>query len=222
MFCTEHGKLIGFQALKFSESERTVFELIRTRFPVAPPLVVYDNACNVARFCLIRDLAFFLRVRFILDKLHESNHRKCSPSFSPQINSSVIRKINTSKCEQENALYADKKSQFYFFAQDMYLFHLRLIVCLRHLSLDAAVVTTKKRRDIKDGKAVAQRQRDVEQYRRAFSLYDADSSGMEESDNDDATDNDEAELDEHHPYYSSKDEGYDTPSCYDDDHEDQM
>jgi hypothetical protein len=138
VFCTEHGKLIGFQAMKFSESERTVFELVRTRFATAPPLIIYDNACNAARFCRVRDLPFFLQTRFIIDKLHVSNHRKCSPGFSPYVNCSAVRNINTSVCEQQNALYADKKKQFYFFAQDMYLFHLRLAVCLRHLKLEAA------------------------------------------------------------------------------------
>lgn len=102
-----------------------------TRFPAAPSIVFYDFACGAARFALSRELNYFKRTRFVIDKLHWSNHIRCSPSFSPYANEFLTRGVNTSICEQQNALYKPMKKQLYFFAQEMYLFHLRLAVLLR-------------------------------------------------------------------------------------------
>lgn len=40
-YCVEHGKLIGYHAMKYSESTRTVHDLLFSRFPEAPAILVY-------------------------------------------------------------------------------------------------------------------------------------------------------------------------------------
>ena len=39
-YCTEHGKLLGFHAMKYAESCRTVHNLLFSRFEHAPAFVV--------------------------------------------------------------------------------------------------------------------------------------------------------------------------------------
>ena len=40
-YCVEHGQLLGYHALKYAESTRTVHDLLFSRFPEAPAILVY-------------------------------------------------------------------------------------------------------------------------------------------------------------------------------------
>lgn len=44
VFCGVHGVCIGYSVMLESESPRTAFEILRTRFQPAPKFVIYDNA----------------------------------------------------------------------------------------------------------------------------------------------------------------------------------
>jgi hypothetical protein len=52
------------------ESARSVFEVLYTRFPTAPSVVIYDNACNLAIYSHIRECDFFGDTTFAIDRLH--------------------------------------------------------------------------------------------------------------------------------------------------------
>lgn len=41
---------------------------------LAPSLVVYDNACSLHTYCLLRDPHRFKYTRFLVDRFHWSNH----------------------------------------------------------------------------------------------------------------------------------------------------
>lgn len=64
-----------------AESARSVFELLYTRWPTAPEVVVYDNACNLSIYCDLREPYLFRNTTFVIDKLHKWNHKQCSPAF---------------------------------------------------------------------------------------------------------------------------------------------
>ncbi len=53
VFCP-HGICYGFQAMKQHESPAVPFSIFKTRFPVAPRVIIYDNACHLHQYCLNR------------------------------------------------------------------------------------------------------------------------------------------------------------------------
>ena len=69
-FCLDCQNLVGFNAMHEFESPRSVFEVLYTRFPVAPEVVIYDNACNLANYSHIRESYFFQDTKFVIDRLH--------------------------------------------------------------------------------------------------------------------------------------------------------
>ena len=44
VFCNEHGLLLGYHVLKYSEGERTVHNLFYSRWKECVPIIFYDNA----------------------------------------------------------------------------------------------------------------------------------------------------------------------------------
>jgi hypothetical protein len=92
--------LIGFHAMKYSESDRTVHNLIYSRFPVAPGIIIYDNCCNLHLFALAREPLYYKDTLFDLDRLHENSHGCCSPAYSPDEHIQ-LRNANTQIAEQK-------------------------------------------------------------------------------------------------------------------------
>ena len=125
VFCTHHSRLLGFFSMVHSESPRTVFEFLFLRFPVAPTMVVYDNACNAHTFCLKREPNFFLHCRFMVDFLHIRGHTACSATYSPYCHRPLLaslRVTNTERAEQFNSELEGKVSQLYYFGHCMFFF----------------------------------------------------------------------------------------------------
>ena len=143
VFCIEHRRLIGFHAMKYSESERTVHDLLFSRFPEAPELVVYDNACNTHLFSLFREPEFFKDTVFAIDRLHENSHGTCSPAYCPD-NILGLRGKNTQIAEQKNAPYISKRAQLFAMGHFMFLFHLRYYTWCR--AQQRAVSTAKRQK----------------------------------------------------------------------------
>ncbi|XP_046863019.1 uncharacterized protein LOC124456695 [Xenia sp. Carnegie-2017] len=54
IFCIlcPHGVRYGFEIMRDHESRNIPFTILRTRFPDAPELVIYDNACRLHEYCL--------------------------------------------------------------------------------------------------------------------------------------------------------------------------
>jgi hypothetical protein len=124
VFCKEHGKLIGFHAMKYSESERTVHNLLFSRFPEAPEIIIYDNCCNLHGYVLSRQAAYYKDTLFVIDRLHENSHGSYSPAYSSD-KYIELRHTNTQIAEQKNSLYVQKRAQLYAMGHFMFLFHLR-------------------------------------------------------------------------------------------------
>lgn len=73
--------MVGFNAMHEGESARSVFEVLYTRWKVAPEVVVYDNACNLAIYAHMREAWFYRDTTFVVDRLHQFAHHQCSPAF---------------------------------------------------------------------------------------------------------------------------------------------
>ena len=52
-----------------------ISELNPTKLVIAAPkLIIYDNCCNLMRYCLRRAPLFFSETQFLIDRLHWFNH----------------------------------------------------------------------------------------------------------------------------------------------------
>ncbi|KAG2009480.1 hypothetical protein CC2G_012413 [Coprinopsis cinerea AmutBmut pab1-1] len=78
-WCT-HGICYGFHCIAQSEGRDDVFSAMVTRWPVAPKRVVYDFACSLGPYCMLREPRFFQDTLFTIDHFHSSGHTKCSPA----------------------------------------------------------------------------------------------------------------------------------------------
>ncbi|KAF5331969.1 hypothetical protein D9611_008841 [Ephemerocybe angulata] len=105
VWCT-HSVCYGFHCIPSSEGRNDVFSALVTRWPTAPKMVIYDFACALGPYCLIREPEFFKNTLFVIDKFHTAGHTKCSPAaFLDQYSDTDIRlsSINSSAGESGNS-----------------------------------------------------------------------------------------------------------------------
>jgi len=69
VYCT-HGICFGYQVMESQESPNVPFTILKTRFPKAPKIVIYDNACSLHAYCLNRDPLYFKDTMFMVDRFH--------------------------------------------------------------------------------------------------------------------------------------------------------
>jgi hypothetical protein len=78
-WCT-HSVCYGFHCIPKCEGRDDVFSAMITRWPVAPKRVIYDFACALGPYCLLREPTFFKDTFFAIDHFHATGHSKCSPA----------------------------------------------------------------------------------------------------------------------------------------------
>ena len=127
--CLDCDSVLGFHVMPKHESPRTVFEILFTRWRIAPSLVVYDNACNLQRFALFREHEFFKNTHFVLDKLHFYAHARCSSVYNPY-KFRELDALNTQVCEQLNSRLKVLRAQLSRFSLYQWLFHIRMFFLL--------------------------------------------------------------------------------------------
>lgn len=107
-----HRTCIGFHLMEKFEGPSSVFEVLFTRFASCPGYIIYDNACNLMRYCLKREPLFFAKARFLIDRLHYKCHRTCHSGFNmnsyppetPVLGGRMaLRDVNSQVCEQTNS-----------------------------------------------------------------------------------------------------------------------
>ena len=76
LWCT-HSICLGFHSIPIAEGRNDVFSAIYTRFPNAPEVIIYDFACQLASYCLVREARYFQNTRFLIDEMHAHDHTKC-------------------------------------------------------------------------------------------------------------------------------------------------
>ena len=111
------------------ESSRHPFQQIfRSRFTVAPKLIIYDNACKLHQYCLNREPCFFDHTQFAVDRFHWHGHIGYLAIYSldKYSSSAEMRVINSQVNEQANAwlqhikrnMSADNFSSVTFFGSE--------------------------------------------------------------------------------------------------------
>jgi hypothetical protein len=77
MHCMKCKSCIGFHMMPASESPRTLFEVVYTRWRRPPRLIVYDNNCHAHAYFLNREPQFVKDTTFLIDKIHFKGHVGC-------------------------------------------------------------------------------------------------------------------------------------------------
>lgn len=122
-----HGHVLGYVFMADSESPRSVFDFLMDRFGpgcrwAMPQYILYDNACNLHHFCMLREPGLFHRVAFFIDALHERNHHHCSPMYSSTLyrqRRGLEDSFNTQGMEQVNSVLSRRvASQLAFMRLD--------------------------------------------------------------------------------------------------------
>lgn len=87
------------------ESPRCFVNAIFNRFPVAPRILFYDNACHLQLYAMHRYWHYFFQTRFLCDKFHATNHSTCCVRYRPAAYmGDDISGANTQAVEQVNGL----------------------------------------------------------------------------------------------------------------------
>ena len=132
-FCP-HGICWGFSIMKQYEGPSTAFDMLLRRFPEAPGMVIYDNACNLSRYALKREPGFFAKTQFRIDRVHQPGHVGCHEGYnlsSYPDNCSVLGgsmnldAMNTQVCEQAHSSLEAISTQAKFMSQAHFLQYVR-------------------------------------------------------------------------------------------------
>jgi hypothetical protein len=93
-WCGVHRKCLGFYIMQSAESCKTVFQILATRFPKQPRVIIYDNGCNLSEYVLNRAPVLFKDTYILSDGFHWKNHTNCSVAYNsklyPALNSNLI------------------------------------------------------------------------------------------------------------------------------------
>ncbi|KAF8515124.1 hypothetical protein BU17DRAFT_76913 [Hysterangium stoloniferum] len=121
LWCT-HSIGLGFHIMPKAEGCNDVFSAIYTHWPVAPKIIVYDFACQLAPYCLIHEPGYFGQTRFVVDEFHASDHTKCSRTshagfvmqYDPQLQAINTRateyiKVYMDIMNRSRTIYLEKK-----------------------------------------------------------------------------------------------------------------
>lgn len=133
LHCLKCGACLGFHMLRNAESPQALFEVLFTRWPEPPKVVVYDNNCHAHAYFLNREPQWVERTLFVIDKTHFRGHTGCCKGYDiaryPELNS-----LNSQLAEQRNAKLALLKSHCAYMSQPMFLVYVRYFLFM-HLML---------------------------------------------------------------------------------------
>ncbi|XP_078661027.1 uncharacterized protein LOC144905304 isoform X2 [Branchiostoma floridae x Branchiostoma belcheri] len=136
IFC-KHGICYGFEAMTSCESPYHPFEIIRSRFEIAPQVIVYDNACKLHGYAMNREPHFFRNTTFLVDRFHFKGHIGCSLGYDMDSYSTCpnIKSINSQVNEQANSGLVRIRPQVSYMTPNNFMFHTRLFLAFRNMDV---------------------------------------------------------------------------------------
>ena len=72
-WCT-HSICYGFHCIPKGEGQNDVFSAMITRWVKPPKRVIYDFACALRPYCMLREPDFFADTTFVIDSFHVKGH----------------------------------------------------------------------------------------------------------------------------------------------------
>ncbi|EJD40085.1 hypothetical protein AURDEDRAFT_70546, partial [Auricularia subglabra TFB-10046 SS5] len=99
-----HLICLGFHFIPIGEGRNDVFSALFTRWETPLKTVVYDFACALAHYCMLREAKFFKHTRFLIDGFHSKGHTRCTKScfISSFKKNSDLCSVNSSAAECGN------------------------------------------------------------------------------------------------------------------------
>ena len=101
-----HLICLGFHKMPKAEGRDDVFSALFCYFNIAPSVVIYDFACQLAPYCHNCEPEFFKDTLFVIDEMHAKGHSNCSQvcflSNYMQTRSDLLP-INSSAAECSNS-----------------------------------------------------------------------------------------------------------------------
>jgi hypothetical protein len=101
-----HLTCVGFHMIPSCEGRNDVFSALFCYWKEAPKVVIYDFACQLGPYCMLREPEFFRNTLFVVDEMHAGTHKQCSQaSFIAnymQVRPSMMA-INSSAAECSNS-----------------------------------------------------------------------------------------------------------------------
>ena len=106
-----HRICVGFHIIPKMEGRNDVFSALVTRWPTAPRMLVYDNACAQQYYNYLREPEFFQSTLHVIDEMHSTNHTCCEAFKIGKYKPShpAFRVFNDSAAESGNASLAHIK-----------------------------------------------------------------------------------------------------------------
>ena len=134
-FCV-HGFSYGFSLLDKKESPKVAFEILMTRFPTMPRIVIYDNSCHLHLYAINRDPLKFANTMFLIDRLHSKGHL-CTKGYHMNTYEvdNEIKNINSQIVEQANARLRNLSNQLACMSSDNALVHVKAFLAIKNLNI---------------------------------------------------------------------------------------
>ncbi|KZV93939.1 hypothetical protein EXIGLDRAFT_612330 [Exidia glandulosa HHB12029] len=131
-WCT-HGVCLGFHCIPEGEGRDDVFSALYTRWKVAPKYVIYDFACALGPYCMMREAEFFMDTHFLIDKFHSLGHKSCSAAcflstyaaYDPQ-----LAAVNSSAAEFGNSGLKRIRKSIRYMSQRHAIIYIHRFLCL--------------------------------------------------------------------------------------------
>ncbi|TFK63217.1 hypothetical protein BDN72DRAFT_735812, partial [Pluteus cervinus] len=130
VWCT-HSICYGFHFIPMGEGRNDVFSAIYTRWEKAPERVIYDFACALGPYCLLREPEFFADTTFNIDGFHAKDHTKCSPAAFLSSYSAVeprLSRINSSAAECGNSGIGRIRKSVSYMTQERAIIYTRVFM----------------------------------------------------------------------------------------------
>jgi hypothetical protein len=86
--------------------------------------LIYDNACNFLRSMILRFPALAKHFSCVVDTMHFSGHKMCSPFFNKRF-MVALRRVNSAIAEQKNRFINYMKTSVAFMGQARAMVHIR-------------------------------------------------------------------------------------------------
>ncbi|KZV90750.1 hypothetical protein EXIGLDRAFT_770508, partial [Exidia glandulosa HHB12029] len=97
-----HCVCLGFHCIPKGEGRNDVFSALFTRWKKPPKVVIYDFACALGPYCMMREPEFFGETRFLIDGFHAKGHTRCTKACfisAYKKNSPALADVNSSAAE---------------------------------------------------------------------------------------------------------------------------
>lgn len=128
-----HSICYGFHCIPNAEGHNDIFSVIYTRWEKAPDVVVYDFACALQPYCMLREPEFFSHTLFVVDAFHAKGHTRCGrAAFLTNYceTNPALLLVNSSAAECGNSGILRIRKSVSYMSQDRAILYTKVFISL--------------------------------------------------------------------------------------------